>query len=558
MSYLVLARKYRPQTFEDVIGQEHITELFSKAIASKRIAHAFLFCGPRGIGKTSCARILAKSLNCEKGPTITPCGTCAACREITSGNSFDVIEIDGASNRGIDEIRTLRENVKFAPSYGRYKIYIVDEVHMLTTEAFNALLKTLEEPPEHAKFIFATTEANKVPVTIISRCQRFDFKRIAISVMTDALKGICKKEGLSADDESLYAIAKAAQGSMRDALSILDQLGALNRDQVQSSDVYSMLGLVETEMLFELVNGLCDKNCVQALETFHQIIERGKDVRQLAKDLTEHYRHLMIVKLGGKSLSKLIDYPVTQKEMLLEQSQKLSLAEILRGLEQLIEAQDVARITENSRMPLELAFAKMTYESRREISGAPVSLPKDVSNTKITPKVSTASVSQPISFGTAKIKDGKPAQETKDQNVYRDSPNASNEVHVQQVDERSTVAVEDDISIDDIRSAWNSLTYEVSQHKMSLATYLQDGNPYSFKDGKLVIGFASDHAFNKESLEHKDNLRIVMDVFSQKLRRQVVIQLKIIEEYTGPTIDPKVDKALNMFKGKVVNQWHND
>jgi len=169
MSYLVLARKYRPQKFDEVVGQEHITELFKKAIDSKRIAHAFLFCGPRGIGKTSCARILAKSLNCEKGPTISPCGECSACKEITNGNSFDVIEIDGASNRGIDEIRTLRENVKFAPSYGRFKIYIVDEVHMLTSEAFNALLKTLEEPPEHVKFIFATTEAHKVPVTIISR-----------------------------------------------------------------------------------------------------------------------------------------------------------------------------------------------------------------------------------------------------------------------------------------------------------------------------------------------------------------------------------------------------
>ncbi|MBL8012232.1 MAG: DNA polymerase III subunit gamma/tau, partial [Candidatus Omnitrophica bacterium] len=368
MSYLVLARKYRPQKFDELVGQEHITELFSNAIASQRIAHAFLFCGPRGIGKTSCARILAKSLNCEKGPTITPCGVCAACREITSGNSFDVIEIDGASNRGIDEIRTLRENVKFAPSYGRYKIYIVDEVHMLTTEAFNALLKTLEEPPEHAKFIFATTEANKVPVTIISRCQRFDFKRISIAVMMEALKAICQKESLNADEESLYAIAKASSGSMRDALSILDQLGALNRNQVKSSDVFNMLGLVEAEMLFKLVDGLCDKNCQAALETFNEIVEHGKDIRQLGKDLTEHYRHLMVIKIGGRTLGKLIDYPVVQKEALLNQSQKLSLPEILQGLELLIEAQETARITETQRMPLELAFAKMTHLAQVPVS----------------------------------------------------------------------------------------------------------------------------------------------------------------------------------------------
>ena len=557
MSYLVLARKYRPQKFDEVIGQEHITELFSKAIASKRIAHAFLFCGPRGIGKTSCARILAKSLNCEKGPTVNPCGECAACREITGGNSFDVIEIDGASNRGIDEIRTLRENVKFAPSYGRFKIYIVDEVHMLTSEAFNALLKTLEEPPEHAKFIFATTEANKVPVTIISRCQRFDFKRITITAMTEALKAICQKESLSADDESLYAIAKAAQGSMRDALSILDQLGALNREQVKSSDVFSMLGLVETDMLFELVDGLCDKDCARAFETFNQIVERGKDVKQLSKDLAEHYRHLMVIKVGGKSLGKLIDYPVTQKEMLLLQSQKLTLPEILRGLEHLIEAQEVARITETNRMPLELAFAKMIYSSGALATSGNVSqktspLPKPDVN------MSDPTMVQQVSESSFKLTEVKPLKE-KNTEIGRVADHASDkDPAVEKIDSQTNVALEDDITIDNIRKAWNALTHEVSRQKMSLASYLQDGNPYSYKDGKLVIGFASEHSFNKESLEHKDNLRTVMDIFSEKLRRPIVIQLKIIEEYTGPQIDPKVDKAVNMFKGKVVNQWHND
>ena len=555
MSYLVLARKYRPQKFSEVIGQEHITELFSNAIASKRIAHAFLFCGPRGIGKTSCARILAKSLNCEKGPTVNPCGECAACREIAGGNSFDAIEIDGASNRGIDEIRTLRENVKFAPSYGRFKIYIVDEVHMLTSEAFNALLKTLEEPPQHAKFIFATTEANKVPVTIISRCQRFDFKRITIAAMIEALKDICRKENLNAQEESLFAIAKAAQGSMRDALSILDQLGALNRDQVKSADVFSMLGLVETQMLFELVDGLCDKDCSKALETFNQIIERGKDIKQLSKDLAEHYRHLMVIKVGGKPLGKLIDYPTTQKDMLFTQSQKLQLPEILRGLEYLIEAQDVARITETNRMPLELAFAKMTYQSNSSVS--PASVPQKTPSPAVKP---SAVLPEPTRQASVSVQSGdiKLAKEIKGETMFASNPTPVQQSADSNPEHEASVALADDLSINDIRSAWNSLTHEVSRHKMSLASYLQDGNPYSYKDGKLVIGFASEHLFNKESLEHKDNLRLIMDIFSEKLRRPVVIQLKIIEEYTGPTIDPKVDKALNMFKGKVVNQWHND
>jgi DNA polymerase-3 subunit gamma/tau len=335
-------------------------------------------------------------------------------------------------------------------------------------------------------------------------------------------------------------------------------LGALDRQQVQSSDVYSMLGLVETDMIFELVNGLCTKDCAKALETFHQIIERGKDVRQLAKDLTEHYRHLMVIKIGGKSVGKLIDYPVTQKEMLLEQSQKLSLAEILKSLEYLIEAQDVARITENSRMPLELAFAKMTYETKREAAAVSAVPLKEATAVKATVKPTAPVSAVPNSSAPVKTNDVRPSKDVQSHNAAAADPVALAPEQMAEQEPQSSVAVADDLTIDDIRSSWNSLTHEVSRHKMSVATYLQDGNPYSYKDGKLVIGFASDHTFNKESLEHKDNLRIVMDVFSEKLRRSVVIQLKIIEEYTGPTIDPNVDKALNMFKGKVVNQWHND
>jgi DNA polymerase-3 subunit gamma/tau len=547
MSYLVLARKYRPQRFDEVVGQEHITELFKKAIDSKRIAHAFLFCGPRGIGKTSCARILAKSINCEQGPTITPCGECSACREITGGNSFDVIEIDGASNRGIDEIRTLRENVKFAPSYGRFKIYIVDEVHMLTSEAFNALLKTLEEPPEHVKFIFATTEANKVPVTIISRCQRFDFKRISLTAMTDNLKSICVKEGFKADDQALFAIAKAAQGSMRDALSILDQLGALSRDEVKSSDVFSMLGLVEIELLFELVDHLCNKNCAGALETFYRITERGKDVKQLGKDLAEHFRHLMIIKIGGKALGKLIDYPAAQKDALLVQSQKLSLEDILQTIEIFIEAQEVARITENSRMPLELAFAKMTYRGEGQKAAALAA---------VKPAPALASRPAPASQPAAAM--SKPSivdrlKDNKGQAVVV-SPPATEDV----VEEQAQALHDDsEVTIETIRQVWNALTYEVSREKMSIATYLQEGNPYAYKDGKIVIAFTPEHTFQKEGLEHKDNQRMVEDIFSAKLRRPITLQFIFMDAHVDQAVDPSVDRALDVFKGKVVNQWHS-
>src|SRR5665213_2920591 len=401
MSYLVLARKYRPQSFEELVGQAHITALLRKSIESGRIAHAFLFCGPRGIGKTSCARILAKSLNCQNGPTLKPCGECSACLEIANGNSFDVIEIDGASNRGIDEIRTLRENVKFAPSYGRYKIYIVDEVHMLTSDAFNALLKTLEEPPEHVKFIFATTEVHKVPATILSRCQRFDFKRIQVEIIMDNLKSICVKENLKANEEALFAIAKASQGSMRDALSILDQLSALSDKGIDAADVFSMLGMVEIEFLFDLTDALIARSCVKALDIFNQVIERGKDIKQLGKDLTEHFRHLMIVKVGGVSLNGLIDYPSGVKERLATQAEKITIAGILKAIELFIEAQETAKVMETLRMPLEIAFAKLTYGGTTGViagvPAAPVAItkPSVVPVTAAKPQVQAAAPQAP-------------------------------------------------------------------------------------------------------------------------------------------------------------------
>src|SRR3990167_1967535 len=301
MSYLVLARKYRPQTFAEVIGQDHITQLLKRSIESKRIAHAFLFCGPRGIGKTSCARILAKSLNCQEGPTLTPCGQCVACREITSSNSFDVIEIDGASNRGIEEIRTLRENVKFAPSYGRYKIYIVDEVHMLTPEAFNALLKTLEEPPAHVKFIFATTEPHKLPATILSRCQRFDFRRIPLKDIIVKLKEVAKEEKLDIEEDVFLYIGKASDGSMRDAESILDQTSSLSKGKATLKDVVDSLGMIEQETLFRSADLIIERNTKEAIHLVGRVLDSGKDEKQFLTELLEHFRNIMIAKAGISS-----------------------------------------------------------------------------------------------------------------------------------------------------------------------------------------------------------------------------------------------------------------
>lgn len=547
MSYIVLARKYRPQIFDELVGQEPITALLKKAVQSDRLTHAYLFCGPRGIGKTSCARILAKSLNCEKGPTLKPCGACPACLEIAKGTSFDVLEIDGASNRGIDEVRALRENVKFAPGYGRYKIYIVDEVHMLTTEAFNALLKTLEEPPEHVKFIFATTAPHKLPATITSRCQRFDFKRIPVKTIVDLLTAVSKKEKFKIDQDALYAVAKSAEGSLRDALSILDQISASDESGIGCGDVFSMLGLVETQMLFKLADALGQKNCSLCLEILDEIIDKGKDIRQLSRDITEHFRHLMIIKVGGKALGRLVDYPVAVKEMLLAQCRQFALGEILEAIDTLIGAQETARITESVRMPLEVAFAKLTY--RGETPGAGEDAPGDE---KTQPGISEGGQT---SGGGDAINDNVPEGREEARTVQEDA-----------VDDMETLAVEDPARVEEmetaaldlhkIKKAWDALTHGVSRERMSAATYLQEGVPYELTGRTLTIGFPPACRFQKEALEDKPNVELVERIFSEKLKAPVSVQYAIVEEYEPREEAEDVKKALDTFQGKVIHRWH--
>ena len=294
MSYLVLARKWRPRHFEEVVGQEHVARTLRNSIEQDRVAHAYLFCGARGVGKTSTARILAKSLNCAEGPTARPCYECESCQDITEGQSVDVYEIDGASNRGINEIRELREGVRYAPSQGRYKIYIIDEVHMLTTEAFNALLKTLEEPPEHAYFIFATTEPQKIPITILSRCQRFDFKRISQQDIVDHLAMICDEEDIDIDRTGLQLMARQADGAMRDALSLMDQVIGFAGNSVTEDEVANILGVANREHLFEISEAILERDAEEALSALDTVHRYGYDMQEFASELVTHLRDLTV------------------------------------------------------------------------------------------------------------------------------------------------------------------------------------------------------------------------------------------------------------------------
>ena len=299
MAYVALYRRWRPESFADLVGQEHISRTLSRAVTSGQTSHAYLFTGPRGTGKTSTAKILARALNCAEGPTLTPCGVCDSCRSISDGSSMDVFEIDAASNRGIDEIRDLRESVKFAPTEGHYKIYIIDEVHMLTTEAFNALLKTLEEPPERVIFILATTEPHKVPATIQSRCQRYDFHRITVTEIRDRLIYVCKESDIAAEEDALGIIAAQADGGMRDALSILDQCMALAEGTLTAERVQEALGLVGRAWIRRMAGEIAARDAAALIAQLSELLQSGRELKQVLAELAQYFRRLMIAGVGG-------------------------------------------------------------------------------------------------------------------------------------------------------------------------------------------------------------------------------------------------------------------
>jgi DNA polymerase-3 subunit gamma/tau len=356
--YVVFARKYRPERFEDVVGQQHVTRTLQNAVRGGRVAHAYLFCGSRGVGKTTVARILAKALNCKDGPTPEPCGQCESCRRIATGDDLDVMEIDGASNRGIDQVRDLRQNVGLAPAHSRFKIYYIDEVHMLTEPAFNALLKTLEEPPQHVKFIFSTTDPQKLPETVKSRCQRFDFRRIADAEIVAWLASIAEKEGLQVEDGVLAAVARAARGGLRDALGALDQLAAFG-ETITMADVQAVLGTVDRTALAEITDALAAEDTAAALAAVDRLLFEGTDVEDFADQLSQHLRDLVVARYCGTDAPMLAG-AAADAETLERQSQLFSPEQITYMIQLLREAKLRARRDSTGRIALELAVIKMS------------------------------------------------------------------------------------------------------------------------------------------------------------------------------------------------------
>jgi len=359
MPYEVFARTWRPQVFEEVIGQEHITKTLKSALLSDRLAHAYLFSGARGVGKTSVARILAKALNCSNAQEGNPCNACTSCTDITHGSSVDVQEIDGASNRGIDEIRNLRENIRYLPSHGTYRVYIIDEVHMLTLPAFNALLKTLEEPPGHVKFIFATTEPHKVPPTILSRCQRFDFKRIPVSKIQQQIKKITESEGVDISESSLSIIARQAEGSMRDAESLLDQVVSFTGTKVEDPQLMEVLGIIDRDLIFKTTQAIIDGNGSACLAIVDEIYRYGYEIKEYYRELMAQFRNL-IVSLLAQEPSRILDLPDNELSETRRQAQQAGAERLLQALNFLINREADLRYTSNPRITMEAVLLKLS------------------------------------------------------------------------------------------------------------------------------------------------------------------------------------------------------
>ncbi|MGE7271764.1 DNA polymerase III subunit gamma/tau [Brevibacillus panacihumi] len=357
MAYTALYRVYRPQTFEDVVGQEHVTITLRNALREGRLSHAYLFNGPRGTGKTSAAKIMSKAVNCEQPQDGEPCNECATCRAITEGSVTDVLEIDAASNRGVEEIRDIRDKVKFAPSDVRYKVYIIDEVHMLTTEAFNALLKTLEEPPSHVLFILATTEPHKLPATIISRCQRFDFHRIPLQVMVNLLHKICLSQGVRVEEQALQLVAKLAEGGARDALSLLDQAISYSKDEVRASDIMQITGTVAQSYFSTLALHIVERDVAKVMEQFDRVMVQGKDPEQFLQDFLYYYRDMLLLKTAPQ-LEEIIERTMIDDQFV-EVAQKHTLPELYAKIEVCNQALTQLKWSTYARVLVELTLVKL-------------------------------------------------------------------------------------------------------------------------------------------------------------------------------------------------------
>ncbi len=535
MSYQVFARKWRPQVFEDVVGQGHITKTLQNAIATNRLAHAFLFSGPRGVGKTTTARILAKALNCKEGPTPTPCGKCDSCIETAAGTSVDVVEIDGASNRGIEHIRELRETVKYAPVGGKNKVYVIDEVHMLTNEAFNALLKTLEEPPPHVIFIFATTEPQKIPATIHSRCQRYGFKRIAIQEIAAKLREITDKEGIKVSDQGLMMVARAAEGSMRDSQSLLDQAVSYSGMEIKNEDLQTILGTIAQETLRSFAEGLLARDAGSLLKKIDTLLEQGQDLRQLLAGVVEHIRNLMVMRIA-KEPGQIIELPASDLETLKLQAADTDKDRLVLLFDSLSRTLDEMRWSPHQRFTLEVGLVKAC-------STAPLKPLGEVLERILTLESRFGSAAAPRQEAVRE----RPAGYANTTSNAAPEASARPAPHAGQGD------------------PWGQILAAFKLKKPNLASAFAGSKVMEHTGDTLVVGIKGS-SFQLELVEKKDSRDLIQQLAEEAFGSPVQVTFRLLTPGSGPAPaaaaqkktavteqDPFVQDALDIFNGTIID-----
>ena len=520
MAYTALYREWRPRTFYDVVGQEHITTTLKNQILNNRIAHAYLFCGTRGTGKTSTAKVFAKALNCLNLKDGEPCNECEMCTKINEGLAIDVTELDAASNNGVDKIRDIIDDVKYPPQEARYKVYIMDEVHMLSAGAVNAFLKTLEEPPNNVIFILATTDPQKLPITILSRCQRFDFKRINNSDITARLRKIVNDQNVLADERSLNLISRVSDGAMRDSLSILDQAISMGNGNVDYNTVVSMLGLVTNEHLFNLVNAVIQRSVEKSIEIIEDVIYSGKDIYLFIKDLIAHYRNLLMVKVTNNP-EEVLDMSEENIALIKEQGARLRAEEIMRCIRILQEAENNAKLSKQARLYCELAIIKMCkieYDTSNEVMLTRLNkLEESLRNGSI--KVATAAKE------VTQISASKPVNTM-----------TRNKVVKEQYSNGGNVSENPDskITINDVKKSWKDIIERFkARREMIISSLIMIGKPVDCSNGVITVEFDSQNEFAKNRLSEAKNRDIINDVFFEIFREKVKVNFVVQSDYNN-------------------------
>ena len=553
MSYQVLALKYRPQTFDDVIGQNHVITTLKNAVSSDRVAHAILFTGPRGTGKTTIARILAKAMNCKNGPSAFPCNTCRICKDIIEGHCADVFEIDGASNNSVDQVRDLRENVTYMPSSAKYKIYIIDEVHMLSTAAFNALLKTLEEPPDHVMFIFATTEVHKIPSTILSRCQRHDLIRIPVELIAGHLNRLCMKEGFLIKEESIDLIAREADGSIRDGLSLLDRiLSSTTNKEIDPQWVLNALGVIDHQVMHDICTAILKKNGAKIIELIERVNDSGIDLKKFYADILLYFRNFSVIRLCGRQ-SPAVSIAESEKELLFQRASDVPMAHIQAILEILLEEENLVRYSSHTRIAIEMVLLKLLQTD----SGAGIDhiihqldvLAKQIGS--MASDIGPGPIPQPESDPHSLRGEEKPLPAEKTPDIPRESvPDRNYSQDTSSISEQNT---------------WENFLKKIEQTQPFIFALLTKGSVKENPHGEIIVELENCSSFDKKRLENKENelKHLCREFLGKNLTINIILQdnrlndsleqKNEIKARQAALNHPLVVEAQRLFNGEIIN-----